>query len=588
MEEAEALACFERGLSLICSGRARELVCMRLPRSGEGTFIMPHEAVAPAAPDGAAEHMLRVLPVLPQQPPAVTGAEAQETFIRHAVRAVLVTLRTMNVLSAEAATPGDAAARAGIMPGFTRWLAEALRMLSEHGLAEETSRGYRLTAEGRALDAGEVDMQWRAARAEAGRDPGIAPMVALLSRCMDNLSAVLGGRVRATEQVFPAGEVGALGNVYEGNDWSDFFNGQLAGAVTRLAEDVVRREPARRLRIAEVGAGTGSTTRAVIAALEAQGASADYLYTDVSAAFTAHGRAAFGAGRPWMEFHVWNIDGAALPGAIAPGSCDIVIATNVLHATPDIRRALRNAKAALRPGGVLLLNETVWKTVFATLTFGLLDGWWAFADADLRIPGAPLLSGAQWLSVLEEEGFAPARLLTAPVRSAAQCVIAAQSDGWRLLPRLAEAAPPSAPGPRPVSQSMPQPAPAVAPASASFAAPDHAGVRQALAACLGEALNIAAAQIDGSVAFSEYGVDSIVGAQLVSLISRRLGIPLNASALYEHANLDALSRHLAAALAEAAGPHRVESPPSAPRPLTLEERFMAGELSAASLLEEIA
>ena len=67
----------------------------------------------------------------------------------------------------------------------------------------------------------------------------------------------------------------------------------------------------------------------------------------------------------------------------------MAIATNVLHATRNIREALRNAKAALKRNGLLVLNETTRKSILATLTLGLVDGWWLYEDENLRFPAHP-------------------------------------------------------------------------------------------------------------------------------------------------------------------------------------------------------
>ena len=58
------------------------------------------------------------------------------------------------------------------------------------------------------------------------------------------------------------------------------------------------------------------------------------------------------------------------------GAYDIVLATNVLHATGNMPNTLQNCKALLCKGGLLIANELTSKTDFLTLTFGLTDGWW--------------------------------------------------------------------------------------------------------------------------------------------------------------------------------------------------------------------
>ena len=74
------------------------------------------------------------------------------------------------------------------------------------------------------------------------------------------------------------------------------------------------------------------------------------------------------------------------------GDYDILFATNVLHATRNMGKTLQQCKALLRKGGLLIANELSAKTDFLTLTFGLTDGWWLFDDAELRIPGSPIIS----------------------------------------------------------------------------------------------------------------------------------------------------------------------------------------------------
>ena len=74
------------------------------------------------------------------------------------------------------------------------------------------------------------------------------------------------------------------------------------------------------------------------------------------------------------------------------GSFDVLLATNVLHATADMTNTLQHCKQLLRRGGLLIANELTAKTEFLTLTFGLTDGWWLYHDGHMRLPGSPLLS----------------------------------------------------------------------------------------------------------------------------------------------------------------------------------------------------
>ncbi len=74
------------------------------------------------------------------------------------------------------------------------------------------------------------------------------------------------------------------------------------------------------------------------------------------------------------------------------GSFDVLLATNVLHATRDMENTLQRCKQLLTSGGLFIANELTTKTEFLTLTFGLTDGWWLYDDNHRRLPGSPLLS----------------------------------------------------------------------------------------------------------------------------------------------------------------------------------------------------
>src|SRR5437667_7480180 len=103
-----------------------------------------------------------------------------------------------------------------------------------------------------------------------------------------------------------------------------------------------------------------------------------------------------------MTYQIFNVEKSLVEQGIEPRRYDVVLATNVLHATSNIRRTVRNAKAMLKPHGLLMLNELSCNSLSLHLTFGLLEGWWLYEDAALRLSGCPLLAPHTWLAVLEQ------------------------------------------------------------------------------------------------------------------------------------------------------------------------------------------
>ncbi len=83
---------------------------------------------------------------------------------------------------------------------------------------------------------------------------------------------------------------------------------------------------------------------------------------------------------------------------------DIVVAANVFHATPDLKRALQRVRRMLRPDGSLVIFELTAPQRFGDLTTGMTKGWWHFKDASLR-PNYPLIGRERWIELLTECGF---------------------------------------------------------------------------------------------------------------------------------------------------------------------------------------
>jgi NADPH:quinone reductase-like Zn-dependent oxidoreductase/acyl carrier protein len=107
---------------------------------------------------------------------------------------------------------------------------------------------------------------------------------------------------------------------------------------------------------------------------------------------------------PFVRYGVLDVETPPGSQGFAPGSFDLVLAANVIHATRDLAEAVGNIRRLLAPGGLLILLEGSARRRWIDLTFGLLEGWWRFADHDLR-SGYPLIGPADWTRLLERQGY---------------------------------------------------------------------------------------------------------------------------------------------------------------------------------------
>ncbi|PAU45221.1 SDR family NAD(P)-dependent oxidoreductase, partial [Streptomyces albireticuli] len=303
--------------------------------------------------------------------------------------------------------------RAGIHERYTPWLEHSLRAVP---------------ASAPSLD--EVTREWDERRAAWSAEPDRKAELELVDTMLRALPGILTGAVRPTDVMFPRGSVELVEGCYRNNKVADTYNRALCDAAVAIVAERLAAEPGVRLRVLEIGAGTGGTSAGMFTALRPYAGHIEtYTYTDLSQAFLNHARAEYGPGAPYLTCARLDAEQPLAGQGIDPGSYDLVIAANVLHATRDTRNTLRNAKAALRDGGWLLLNELSAFEIFGHLTFGLLEGWWLFEDTALRVPGSPALSPESWREVLEGEGFPSVVMVLPEARALGQQIIAARSDG---------------------------------------------------------------------------------------------------------------------------------------------------------------
>ena len=279
----------------------------------------------------------------------------------------------------------------GVQEGHRRLARRLLELLGEDGWLERDGDGWVVTRDDRpdalALEA-----------ALADRFPAFTPEARLVSRCGAALAGILRGEVDALDVLFPGGSSAQMEAIYRDAPMGRTFN-ELVG---RAVASAVAATPAGRpLRILEIGAGSGATTDSVLAGLDDR--PIDYLFTDISPAFTVKARERFRA-NPSVRFATFDAAAEPTGQGLDPGSFDLIVAANVVHATPRLDVTLGHLRSLLAPGGQLILLEATTRERFADLTVGFMPGWWAFEDTDLR-PDYALLSREAWRGALTAAGF---------------------------------------------------------------------------------------------------------------------------------------------------------------------------------------
>ena len=184
----------------------------------------------------------------------------------------------------------------------------------------------------------------------------------------------------------------------------DFYNNspQLAVMTSHLLnffnQLMTENPPEGCLRILEVGGGFGGTTKRLAELLAGFGRPVEYTFTDVSSMLVKEARKKFSK-YSWMDFQSLNLERD--PPASLQNSYDVVIGTNVVHATSNIVNSTTRMKTMLRKGGFIVMSEVTRIVDWYDLVYGLLDGWWAFKDSRTY----PLQPADDWMRDLQIAGF---------------------------------------------------------------------------------------------------------------------------------------------------------------------------------------
>jgi SAM-dependent methyltransferase len=226
-----------------------------------------------------------------------------------------------------------------------------------------------------------------------GQYPELRGLMKLLDTCLERYPEILMGKVDPLSILFPGGSMALVEGAYRDNPVADYCNKVVADIVRRY----VHLRSTTNTRIIEIGAGTGATTQFVLPVV--CNADVEYVFTDLSPAFLNKAKRRF-ADHKFVSYGVYNIE--KKPEFDRP--FDILIAANVLHATVYVSNALKNARDILASDGILVVNEFTARRDYATLTFGLTEGWWMNMDGQ-RIEHSPLLTGEALRSLIRGARF---------------------------------------------------------------------------------------------------------------------------------------------------------------------------------------
>ncbi|RYP78383.1 hypothetical protein DL771_000568 [Monosporascus sp. 5C6A] len=213
-----------------------------------------------------------------------------------------------------------------------------------------------------------------------------------------NLAQVLLGKTDGIKLIFGTSEGRELVSGLYG-EWplNRMYYRQMEDFLARLASKIDGGADGP-LKILEMGAGTGGTTRWLVPLLARLGIPVEYTFTDLAPSFVAMARKKFKS-YPFMRFRTHDIEKA--PDSDLVGTQHVIIASNAVHATHSLCESTGNMRKLLRPDGFLLMLEMTRNMYWVDMVFGLFEGWWFFDDGRKHA----VADEARWERDLQSVGY---------------------------------------------------------------------------------------------------------------------------------------------------------------------------------------
>jgi len=500
-----------------------------------------------------------------------------QTIERWTIAEMLTTLRELGGY-AKAGESHDAeslTAACGIAPAHTKLMGRWLERLCAAGVLQRDGAQFRSS---RPLPERNAREHWREVETALNADP---PLLEYLRNCAKHLRGVLTGRTSPLETLFPGGSPELARNLYENSGGARYANRIVAEA---LAAACSTGSAHRRLRILELGAGTGSTTAAVLPAIS--GNPVSYLFTDVSEVFLDRASARFSQ-VPFLHYGLLDMENEEQLGAYT-ASFDIVVAANAVHATRDLGRTLSGIARLLNPGGTLVLLESTRELAWHDISTGLIEGWQK-AEDDIR-GSKTLLSAEDWSAALRDAGFeevVAAPKAGSPAEEIGQHVILARGPAQAGAQVSDFISPATEPAWMPSGHVADVPGAAIAELLREAPASERPAILlDAVREEIARVLRLPAGSLPGKRdRLMDVGVDSLMAVELRNWLAVRMGLDtLPATLIFDFPTPEAIASYLLELMPGGA----MTQPDDSASPVVAEEGTLTAEQVAELAEEDVA
>lgn len=211
---------------------------------------------------------------------------------------------------------------------------------------------------------------------------------------------VFAGKEEGSTVIYPEGKF-TLINKYEAKMPKYSYIPNCIKALAEAVETAVKHSE-RKLRILEIGAGSGEMTDMLLDKLK--GEQLEYWFTDIKQSLVMERKNNEPEeNRDFMHYGVLDISHNPEKQGYIPRSYDIVLLYDVIQATTDMTKTVKNIRSLLADDGMFAFVQTCDGSEWMNMIYGFAPGWWNY-DRDPK-RNRITMPAQQWKQVLQNCGF---------------------------------------------------------------------------------------------------------------------------------------------------------------------------------------
>ncbi len=276
---------------------------------------------------------------------------------------------------------------------ITRWL----KVLVREGILQKNDNEYSLC-----IDASETEklpQMWEEVRDRWCDQSGPESVFDYFYRNSLCLNELFTGEKTATQMLFTEGGSDIADELYQNTMIAFTMNRYIAEAVA----DYVRNKE-KGVRILEIGAGTGATSKVIwkkLKDLDITNKVETYLFTDLSSFFLDAVKA-YSDEYPFIKTRILDAEKLDEYSDISKNSFDIIVAAGVINNVNNTPKTLISIKELLKEDGVFLMSEATGESIPMLISqVFMMDE----ASDDRKESDSTFLCEEQWDKYLADAGF---------------------------------------------------------------------------------------------------------------------------------------------------------------------------------------